>query len=257
MTLVSVDSPGKKLHDRRLEKKLSISDVARMTHIRQDRIMDLEKDDYSNFPSLAYARGFLLIYARLLEVDVTQAAARLEKSNPVDIAEYEYLSGRPAPLTRSVGTGGKVFAILFGLVSLVVAGVIFIVHILNTSSRLDDWLKDKTAITTPTPAPTPVAPTPTPEPVVVKQEPLPTPNLEPPAPVDNDVVLRPLKKAWVRVHQDSVDAPPIYEDYLYPDANGLKLHGKKFWIQLGEGDSVEITKNGKPVPYTSPGIVVQ
>src|SRR5271154_2491984 len=117
MTLSSVDSPGKKLHDRRLEKQMSVADAARLTHIRPDRILDLEKDDYSNFPSLAYARGFLLIYARLLEVDVSQAVVRLENSNPVDIDEYEYLSGKPAPLTRSLGTGRTVFMALAGVVT--------------------------------------------------------------------------------------------------------------------------------------------
>src|SRR5271154_3308908 len=121
MTLSSVDSPGKKLHDKRLEKQMSVADAARLTHIRPDRIIDLEKDDYSNFPSLAYARGFLLIYARLLEVDVSEAVVRLENSNPVDIDEYEYLSGRPAPLTRTLGTGRRIFGVLVAVASVFVA----------------------------------------------------------------------------------------------------------------------------------------
>ena len=154
MTLSSVDSPGKKLHDRRLEKQMSVADAARLTHIRPDRILDLEKDDYSNFPSLAYARGFLLIYARLLEVDVSQAVTRLENSNPVDIEEYEYLSGKPAPLTRSLGTGRRVFAALAGVVLFLFIVIFFVIHIINTSHRLDDSQKDHPSAQQPTPVPT-------------------------------------------------------------------------------------------------------
>jgi cytoskeletal protein RodZ len=268
MTLASVDSPGKKLHDKRLEKQMSVADAARLTHIRPDRIIDLEKDDYSNFPSLAYARGFLLIYARLLEVDVAQAAVRLENSNPVDIGEYEYLSGKPAPLTRSLGTGRRVVAVLFGIASIFVAAIVLFIHIINTSKRLDDASvvqKDQQLLHA-TPAPTAIpeptaAASATPEPVIVKAEPVATPAATPAAPVINEVVLHPLKKAWVKIKKDSADSEPVYEDWLYPDSNGLTLHGEKFFIELnngvGNGDDVEITKNGKPVTYNSPGVVVQ
>ncbi len=121
----------------------SVSDAARLTHIRQDiGILDLEKDDYSNFPSLAYARGFLLIYARLLEVDVTQSVVRLENSNPVDIAEYEYLSGKaPAPLTRvRLARGAGCWAVMFGGNRLhhCRGNHIHGIHVLNTISTRGD-----------------------------------------------------------------------------------------------------------------------
>jgi cytoskeletal protein RodZ len=260
MTLSSVDSPGKKLHDRRLEKQMSVADAARLTHIRPDRIIDLEKDDYSNFPSLAYARGFLLIYARLLEVDVSQAVVRLENSNPVDIDEYEYLSGKPAPLTRSLGTGRTVFMALAGVVMFFFVVIYVTIHILNTRSRIEESQKDQQLIQStpvPTAAPVAIAPTPAPEPTVPRAEAV---NATPaPAPVDpvmNEVVLHPLKKAWVKIQKDDADTP-IYEDWLYPDAHGLTLRGKKFRIQIDNADAVEITKNGKAVPYNSPGVVIQ
>ncbi len=265
MTLASVDSPGKKLHDKRLEKQMSVADAARLTHIRPDRIIDLEKDDYSNFPSLAYARGFLLIYARLLEVDVAQAATRLENSNPVDIGEYEYLSGKPAPLTRSLGTGRWVFGILVAVASIFVAVIWMAIHVYNTKTRLDDigaLQKDQPlAVSTPSPTAAPeatVASSATPEPVVVKAEPVvATPVPAPAEPVVNEVVLHPLKKAWVKIKKDDADSEPIYEDWLYPDSSGLTLHGKKFFIELDDETAVQITKNGKTVPYSSPGVVIQ
>lgn len=268
MSLSTVDSPGKKLHDKRLEKQMSVADAARLTHIRPDRIVDLEKDDYSNFPSLAYARGFLLIYARLLEVDVSDAAARLENSNPVDIEEYEYLSGRPAPLTRSFGTGRKVFTALIVIASVLIGGGAIVVHFVNYANRLDDMgqvnQKDQQALHS-VPSASPVAQAPvapavsaTPEPEVRKAEAVvPVPSAPPAVPGENEVVLRPIKKTWVKVQTGSSDSEPIYDDWLYPDAGGLALRGRKFWIELREGGGVEIRKNGQVVPYNSPGIVVQ
>jgi cytoskeleton protein RodZ len=261
MTLSPVDSPGKKLHDKRLEKQMSVADAARLTHIRPDRIIDLEKDDYSNFPSLAYARGFLLIYARLLGVDVSEAVVRLENSNPVDIDEYEYLSGRPAPLTRSLGTGRRVLGVMVGIVSIFVAAVVLFLHIIRNSERLNGGVLPKdqpTVQSTPAPesVPGPPAASATPEPVVRKAE-LVGATPAPAEVVMNEVVVHPLKKAWVKIQKDDVTSVPVYEDWLYPDANGLTLHGKIFWIQVDNADAVQITKNGKPVPYNSPGIVVQ
>jgi len=241
---------------------MSIADAARLTHIRQDRILDLEKDDYSNFPSLSYARGFLLIYARLLGVDVSDAAVQLENSNPVDIEEYEYLSGKPAPLTRSLGVGRRITAVLGVIFIIFMALFLVVKHFINYANRLDDLSqvqKDQQSLhATPQPtqaaeaAPTPVA-TATPEPEIPKAIAVATPVPG----ADYEVVLHPVKKAWVKIQKDSDDSAPIYEDWLYPDASGLTLHGKKFWIQLSDGEAVEIKKNGQIIPYNSPGIVIQ
>lgn len=240
---------------------MSVADAARLTHIRPDRILDLEKDDYSNFPSLSYARGFLLIYAGLLGVDVSDAAARLENSNPVDIEEYEYLSGRPAPLTRSFGVGRKIMAVLAIVASIFVAGALVVAHFISNANRLDDMgqllQKDQHS---PTPQATPALPTPAPTvtPEVRKAEAVVSAPIATPAPnADKEIVLRPIKKSWVKIQANGDDTPPIYEDWLYPDAGGLTLHGKKFWIQLTDSEAVEIKKNGQVIPYNSPGIVVE
>ena len=62
---------GKKLQQARLAKKISLEEAARVTKIRAARIQEIEAEDFSNFPSLAYAKGFLLIYGKFLDVDVT------------------------------------------------------------------------------------------------------------------------------------------------------------------------------------------
>jgi cytoskeletal protein RodZ len=272
----TIDSIGKKLHDKRLEKQMSIADAARLTHIRPERLVDLENDDYSNFPSLAYARGFLIIYGGLLNVDVSGTVAKFENRTAVEIDEYEYLSGKPAPLTRSQRGGKKLFLVLVALFCFLFVVGALVWHMVNTNNRLDnlDQFAGKdagknsaSAEATPPPAEN-VAPTAAPA-AVAADSTIPAPavaNASPSAtaapapseaPKQNEIVLHPIKKTWVKIQKDSVTSAPIYEDWLYPDANGLTLRGGKFWIQLNDGDAVQITKNGQRIPYNSPGIVVE
>ena len=51
-----------------------------MTKIRPARLQEIEEEDFSHFPSLAYAKGFLLIYGKFLDVDVTPYLEAFETS---------------------------------------------------------------------------------------------------------------------------------------------------------------------------------
>lgn len=83
-------SVGQALRDARLQKKLTIEEVARATKIRPDRVADLEKDDYGRFPNLAYARSFLLLYAKFLGVDVSKYHI-VEVGSSTSVGDYQYL----------------------------------------------------------------------------------------------------------------------------------------------------------------------
>jgi cytoskeletal protein RodZ len=77
-----------------------------MTKIRPARLAEIEADDFSQFPSLAYAKGFLLIYGKFLDVDVTPYLDAFEDSERVTVDGYSYLQeNRPekpvsAPVIR-------------------------------------------------------------------------------------------------------------------------------------------------------------
>jgi cytoskeletal protein RodZ len=77
-----------------------------MTKIRPARLAEIEADDFSQFPSLAYAKGFLLIYGKFLDVDVTPYLDAFEDSERVTVDGYSYLQeNRPqkavaAPVVR-------------------------------------------------------------------------------------------------------------------------------------------------------------
>jgi cytoskeletal protein RodZ len=87
-----VESVGSKLQRARLGKKLDIEEVAERTKIRPERIVDLEADEYSHFPNLAYAKSFLAKYAGFLGVDIREELETFQISRSISIGDYQYLS---------------------------------------------------------------------------------------------------------------------------------------------------------------------
>jgi cytoskeletal protein RodZ len=75
---------GKQLQDARMAKGWSPELAARETKIRVDRVHDLEVDDYSNFSSPTYARGFVRTYARALGLDEYKILRQLDNKLPED-----------------------------------------------------------------------------------------------------------------------------------------------------------------------------
>lgn len=94
---MTIEGLGKKFQEARLAKGLTLDEAARMTKIRPTRLAEIEADDFSQFPSLAYAKGFLLIYGKFLEVDVTEYMEAFETSDQVTVDGYSYLQESPAP----------------------------------------------------------------------------------------------------------------------------------------------------------------
>src|SRR6476646_7098587 len=94
---MTIEGLGKKFQEARLARKLTLDEAARMTKIRPQRLAEIEADDFSQFPSLAYAKGFLLIYGKFLDVDVTQYMEAFEGSDAVTVDGYSYLQDNPAP----------------------------------------------------------------------------------------------------------------------------------------------------------------
>jgi cytoskeletal protein RodZ len=57
---------GEKLQQARLEKGLSLEDVAKATKIKQSFLSDIESGNYQDLPSSSYAQGFVRNYAKFL-----------------------------------------------------------------------------------------------------------------------------------------------------------------------------------------------
>src|SRR4029078_6253969 len=88
---------GKKLQEARLARNLTLDEAARITKIRPSRLQEIENEDFSEFSSLAYAKGFLLIYGKFLNVDVSPYLEAFEDSESVSVDGYAYLQDNPAP----------------------------------------------------------------------------------------------------------------------------------------------------------------
>lgn len=336
-----VESVGKKLNQARLKRGLTVDEAAHATKLRPDKIAALEADDYSRFANNIYAKGFLQIYARFLNVDVSDFARTLDNANPISVSDYQYLSNAPAPrretttVQREERKPPSLAPLLFFVI--IVAGGLFFSWVIAKSHQFERSTTQSTpsveespspapatpdlvtsapavaspapqvrqiapALTTPQPAPALATPAfartaPTPPPVASSAPgrttpaplqftstatPTPVPNglrpPEPPKPSDqdfvrptpvdqnaqaappngvNEVQVAAVKKTWVTVRKDDPKAAPIFEDYIYPSANPLKLKGARFFIDARDPNSVQITKNGLPYAYQAPNVPVQ
>ena len=94
---MTIEGLGKKFQEARLARNLTLDEAARMTKIRPSRLAEIEADDFSQFPSLAYAKGFPLIYGKFLDVDVTPYMEVFETSESMTVDGYSYLQDNPAP----------------------------------------------------------------------------------------------------------------------------------------------------------------
>ena len=72
---------GPKLQQARLGRGLTLDEAGRMTKIRPSKLAEIEAEDFSDFPSLAYAKGFVQIYGKFLDVDVTPFLDTFETSD--------------------------------------------------------------------------------------------------------------------------------------------------------------------------------
>src|SRR5438876_6587001 len=124
---MTIEGLGKKFQEARRARNLTLDEAARITKIRPARLAEIEADDFSQFPSLAYAKGFRLIYGEFLEVDVTPSLDSFEDSERVTVDGYSYLQDSPprkpvnVPVVRSSGRDRiSPMPLIFGILVLVI-----------------------------------------------------------------------------------------------------------------------------------------
>ena len=202
-----VNSAGKMLREARLKKNLLIEEAARTTKIRPNRLADLENDDYTHFANMAYAKGFLLIYAKYLEVDISEFTRAMDVGSPVGVGDYEYLNQggafyEPATSRREHQPKKHHYKLLL-IILITVYCTFRVIQFWNNLGRVNpDVLIERkqnpipalqpTPVVTPIPTPTPipvaipvVIPTPTPEPTIEVRKAEPIQDLTPtPSPTD-------------------------------------------------------------------------
>jgi hypothetical protein len=280
-----VETVGRKLQQARLRRQISIEDAARATRMRPDKIIDLENDNFANFPNMAYAKGFLTIYAKFLSVDVSDFADTMESTNPVAIDEYEYLNApvEQRPVVHYAPRKQSLMPLLItALLFIAAAIVMYLVVSFQRLGNLEQIAEKKEGGDSPAPsaaiAPAlspavpaaslepsvevrraEVAATPAPSPAVATPAPAPVTAVVTPAPVSTvkEVMLKPVKKTWVKIRKDVPDSQPVFEDWLYPDARPLRFRGTRFWIEIKDPGAVEVTRDGQSVTSDQPTITIE
>jgi cytoskeleton protein RodZ len=163
---MTIEGLGKKLQEARRARNLTLDEAARLTKIRPARLAEIEADDFSQFPSLAYAKGFLLIYGKFLDVDVTPYHDAFEDSERMTVDGYSYLQeNQPAKpvsapvVPRRPATGGRdrvsPMPLIFGIVVLLI-GFSVMKLVLNVQ-RLAPGRGQSTAQTSPSASPAPAS----------------------------------------------------------------------------------------------------
>jgi cytoskeletal protein RodZ len=162
---MTIEGLGKKFQEARQARNLTLDEAARMTKIRPTRLAEIEADDFSQFPSLAYAKGFLLIYGKFLDVDVAPYLDAFEDSERVTVDGYSYLQEnrpekpvsapvvprRPATARRTGRDRISPMPLIFGIVVLVVG--FSVMKLLLNVQRLAPGKGESTAQTSPTASP--------------------------------------------------------------------------------------------------------
>src|SRR4030095_4086109 len=151
---MSIEGLGRKFQEASKARNLSLEEAARLTRIRQSRLAEMESDDFSNFPSLAYAKGFLQIYGKFLDVDVSPYLDAFETSGRITVDGYSYLQDAPAPKAprasvsrRSENTRPSLVPFLIGLAILILG--FWCLRLISNLQRITPRPSEATAIASP------------------------------------------------------------------------------------------------------------
>jgi len=74
-----MESPGKYLRVQREFRNLSLQEISYFTKVREHYLRAIEEDRFELLPSAFYAKGFLTLYARCLDIDPNEAISRYQK----------------------------------------------------------------------------------------------------------------------------------------------------------------------------------
>jgi cytoskeleton protein RodZ len=138
-------SVGKLLKAARVAKNLSIADVAGRIKFAPRQIEALEADDFERLPELAFVRGFVRSYARLLHVDETALLNALPENSKTD-APIKQNNEVPFPTAQSARRINVLWlSAALGLAVLLIIGV-FMFHDKPVGKKLTETSQSETAM---------------------------------------------------------------------------------------------------------------
>lgn len=245
-----VDSVGRELSRARNRLGLSLKDAEATTRIRSKNLQAIENGDYELIPEPAYLRGYVIAYARYLDLEPEPLLEALDRelgaiSEPPRIRPRESLPLRGSHSAPSLKKGILTLAALLVLATLVF-GIIRLTSAREPLTPIPP-LDEPTESVGPARDASPSAST-----VATPQ----TQTITDPQSLEDDFTLRISVNAesssWVRV---LVDGRVAYEGVLIGGQFREWLVTDSATIRVGRPSAVEITKNGQPVTVP-PGMEV-
>lgn len=111
----------------RQKRGLTIEKVSSETHIRVQRLREIERDDFSRFAHPSYARMFAMDYAKYLGIPISRVRRLLPDAGECGTEGYQYLQetadymrttvrpfGRRQRLVRKLATAATLILLSFG-----------------------------------------------------------------------------------------------------------------------------------------------
>lgn len=92
--------PGVTLHKARLDKGLTVAEVAARLNLTESAVNSLEADRYEDLPGITFVRGYIRAYAKLVELDADQLARQYSQTTttapvrPLQVLTPERKRGR-------------------------------------------------------------------------------------------------------------------------------------------------------------------
>ncbi|SEK37044.1 RodZ domain-containing protein [Nitrosovibrio tenuis] len=134
------EGPGQLLRAARLERGLSIEDVARQLRLSVRQVTALEEDDYSKLSSATFLRGFIRNYAKLLQMDAKPLLQRIQESLPppqTQTISYQN-EGIPFPSGRNRGKRNLIIGAVIFMALLLLIYEIYRGNEVNMEKRQTD-----------------------------------------------------------------------------------------------------------------------
>ncbi len=259
------------MQEARLSKGWTPEAAAKITKIKVDRLHEIERDDYSKLPGVAYTRGLVRVYARELGLDERRILERLDQMVSMDLGEgyivappVEYLP-QEVHYSQQVSTRRMGSYVIYGvLVVFVIATISWMVKLGNgwvekskknpvvTTQVISDRTIAKAAPATagvPVKAAKPVTPV-APVAKAVKESEIPETKEEKPAEVKKEVKLQKLalharEECWVslRVTREG-ETKVVFKDII-PAGETREFEGERFGIRLSVPAGMDIIYNDK------------
>lgn len=111
-----LQSIGQILKVARLDRNMSIQDIARQLRLSESQVTAIEKDDYSKFSGRTFLHGFIRNYAKLVHVDTVEFLELLQQTLPPVASHVISYPVEGTPFTASRKQPRSSLVILWGAI---------------------------------------------------------------------------------------------------------------------------------------------